>query len=75
MKYYVCAEINLSGNCIRWFELTPDIIKTYAETDQNTFLSELAKLSFTDAQTLLAFTAALFASAWVWRLLSKQAFR
>lgn len=75
MKYYACVSFDVLGRCSQWAELTPDIIKTYAETEQNTFLSELAKLSFSDAQTLLAFTAALFASAWVWRLLSKQALK
>lgn len=76
MKYFVCIEfVKGSNNCSRWTELTPEMITTFAPVEQNTFISELANLSFSNAQALLSFTAALFASAWVWRILSKQAFR
>ena len=74
MKYFACVKFDeISAQCSQWAELTSEVFQ--ATTAQNTFFSELAKLSFSDAQTLLAFTAALFATAWVWRLLSKQALR
>lgn len=63
---YVCADLytlpNGSQVCNEWTVL-----------EQSTFWNELLNLSYPDMARILAMTAALFALAWVWRLLSKQA--
>lgn len=66
MKTYVCSDLYEPPNGY-------PICKTWVE--QNSFLTELANLSYSDITLILSMTATLFATAWVWRLLSKQAFR
>lgn len=66
MKTYVCSEFyhapNIYPVCTSWVE-------------QHSFLTELTNLSYGDTTLILSMTATLFAIAWVWRLLSKQALR
>ena len=61
MKTYVCQTIDTSTNqCTQWIE-------------QANFITELSQLSYSDTSQLLSLTAALFACAWVWSLLSRKA--
>lgn len=66
MKTYVCSEFYHPPNsypvCTNWVE-------------QTGFFTELASLSYGDTTLILSMTATLFAIAWVWRLISKQALR
>lgn len=70
MKTYVCSDLyhlpNGTSVCTNWVEF---------EHQQHSFLSELASLSYGDITVILSMTAALFAAAWVWNFLSKQAYR
>ena len=61
MKTYVCQTIDTATNqCTQWIE-------------QANFIPELSQLSYSDTNQLLSLTAALFACAWVWSLLSRKA--
>ncbi|MFC0819888.1 hypothetical protein [Moraxella marmotae] len=78
MKYFVCVEFDQYASvptCKYWTELDETIISSVSGTQPNFLFSDLANLSHQDASILLSLTATLFALAWVWRLLSKQAFR
>lgn len=58
---YYCK--NLHNNvCLEWVQ-------------QSNFITELSSLTYQEANVLLSQTVALWALAWVWRLLSKQAYR
>lgn len=66
MKTYVCLDLYEPPSgypvCKNWVE-------------QHNFLVELSELSYSDVSVILSMTAMLFASAWVWRLLSNHAFK
>lgn len=70
--YYVCRDLISDGSrliCSDWaMKFEEDQIKTG-------FFADLSLLSYNDVLTLLSLVAMLFASAWLWRLLSKQALR
>lgn len=59
--YYYC-KIPQGTDCLEWVPVS-------------NFIVELSSMTYQDANVLLSQTAALFALAWVWRLLSKQAYR
>lgn len=61
---YVCSAIE-NNQCVQWVQ--------YVE--QSNFITELSSLTYADANELLTKTVALFALAWVSRLLSKQAYQ
>lgn len=70
MKTYACSDFYHPPNsypvCTNWVEL---------EQQQHSFLAELSNLSYQQTGLILSMTALLFATAWVWRLISKQALR
>ncbi|WP_163597812.1 hypothetical protein [Moraxella catarrhalis] len=72
MKYYACVGFSkiIKDRCILWQE-----IDLNHSSSANNLFSDFANLSFEQANVLLSWTAIIFATAWVWRLLSKQAFR
>jgi len=58
---YLCAQ-PVGDQCLQWVE-------------QSNFITELSMLSYSDVNMLLSKTAALFALAWVCRLLSRHAYK
>lgn len=59
---YACNGFDEFGNCAEWVEM-------------NNFIVELSSLTYDQIGLLLSLTAALFASAWVWKHLSLKASR
>lgn len=60
---YVCQTIRpVTNQCTAWVE-------------QANFITELSQLSYADSALLLSLTAALFATAWMWKRLSLHASR
>ena len=49
-----------TNQCTQWVE-------------QANFIAELSQLSYSDTNVILSLTATLFATAWVWSLLSRKA--
>jgi len=58
---YVCQAIQ-NNICVEWVA-------------QSNFITELSMLSYADANQLLSYTVANFALAWVWRHLSRTAYK
>jgi hypothetical protein len=61
---FVCAQV-VNNECLQWIEFVP----------APNFITELSMLTYADANQLLSFTVANFACAWVYRHLSKTAYR
>ncbi len=61
---FVCAQL-VNNECTQWVEYVA----------QSNFITELSSLSYADANQLLSFTVANFACAWIWRHLSRTAYK
>jgi len=59
---YACNVLDEFGNCAEWVEM-------------NNFIVELSSITYDQLGQILPLTAALFASAWVWKHLSLKASR
>lgn len=73
MKYFVCAQFDQNSPkpvCTAWVELDQSLLQNLP---QQSLFSELANLTYSDISILLVFTASIFATAWIWGFLSKQA--
>lgn len=76
MTYFVCSDLDVvTYQCRAWVELTPELVEQINPNSKISFLSDMANLTFQDAQILLSFTALIFATAWIWRFLVKSTFK
>ena len=62
MTTYVCTAFDAANQCTSWVA-------------QSNFINELSSMTYSDAATLLSYTAAIFACAWIWRHLSRTAYK